>query len=309
MGYLFVDRILEVRTPGTGLRPGGRGIKAVSGRDPYLRPGPDGRLELSPCFAGEAVGQLAAWVAMSASGWRRRPVAGLTAEVLVEGIARVGDLLILEVEIESVEDDAVHYHGTARVGRQPIIAIRDAVGPMLPLEDFDDPAEVAREFRALLRPGEEPGASPLSHAGAREDGGGRPAGGAGFRIEDHPAIDLVLERHQDRVVAATCVTRTADYLAGHFPRNPVLPATLLLDGLVVLAGSLAGPEAGGAARAARLSDLKIRDFVRPGSRLISEVRIRERAADRVVADLSARLEGRAILGAVAELVREKGRGR
>jgi hypothetical protein len=52
----------------------------------------------------------------------------------------------------------------------------------------------------------------------------------------------------------------------------------------------------------------MRDFVRPGSRLISEVRIRERAADFVVVDLSARLEGRVILGAVAELVRGKGRG-
>ncbi len=314
-GYSFVDRILEIRPGGGGgRRPGGRGIKAVSRWDPFVRPGPCGEAELSPCFAAEAVGQLAAWVAMSACDWRRRPVAGLTAEALAGPSARPGDLVLLEVEVESLEEDAVHYHGRASVAGVPILTLRDAVGPMLPMEDFDDPAEVAREFRSLFRP-----ASPAEGAEAGGAGAPRPAGpdlrpgpGRGLRAEDHPAIDAILERDDRRVLAATCVSRNASYLSGHFPRSPVLPATLLLDGLVGLAAWLAAPEEEGRppapVRAARLADLKMRDFVRPGSRLLSEVRLRDRSGDRTVVDLSARLPGRSVLTGVVELVRGKAGG-
>src|SRR3989442_657023 len=107
MGYCFVDRILEVRAGEGGAPRGGRGVLLVSQSCPFLRRGPGGELELSPCFAAEAVGQLAAWVAMSGGGFARRPVAGLTAEVEIHRAARVGELLVLDVEIESLEDDAL----------------------------------------------------------------------------------------------------------------------------------------------------------------------------------------------------------
>ena len=87
MGYFFVDRILEIQHGGPSGQSSGRGLKSIGQMNPFLRPpialsrsDSSPELELSPCFAGEAVGQLAAWVAMSHLGFSLRPVAGLTAE-------------------------------------------------------------------------------------------------------------------------------------------------------------------------------------------------------------------------------------
>jgi hypothetical protein len=73
--FSFVDRI-------TALEPGtrARGRFAV----------PAGLPEFSTCLVAEAVGQLAAWVAMAQAEFRRRPVAALSGEMIVRE-ARRGD--------------------------------------------------------------------------------------------------------------------------------------------------------------------------------------------------------------------------
>lgn len=299
MGYLYVDRILEIQRGGG---PGGisssRGIKWISRWDPFLRPGAGG-LELSPCLAGEALGQLAAWVAMREGGFSRRPVAGLTSEALVGRAGRPGDLLLLEVQMESLEEDAVHYHGRASIDGEMVLELRHAVGPMLPMEEFDDPAVVERQFHELCResPGELPGdrSSPGDPGGQPDSFTRRPPG-------EHPVIDAILERHEDRILAVTCVSPEAPYLVGHFPRKPVLPATLLLDGQIQLAQHLARGHRAGEPRVARLLNLKMRSFVRPGSRLLSEIKIKERGPDRMLVDLSSRMENRPVSSGVVELV-------
>jgi 3-hydroxymyristoyl/3-hydroxydecanoyl-(acyl carrier protein) dehydratase len=309
VGYLFVDRILEVGRAASGSVTSGppalraRGLKAVSRSDPFLRRATDGKFSLPPCFAGEALGQLAAWLAMSATGFSRRPVAGLTAEVEVHGAAALGEILHLEVEIESLEDDAVHYHGTASAGGRPVLVLRHSVGPLLPMERFDDPREVERRFHQLLLPLEkgDPAATDLT---LETDSGGEPP--LPERLEEplaHPAIDAIVERDSERILAVTCVSRNAPYLADHFPRDPVLPATLLFDGQAALAASLAsqGLEGREPLRVSRLSDLKMRDFIRPGSRLLSEVRIRDRRPGRVSVQLTGRVGSRVVSSGVVEL--------
>ncbi len=294
MSYLFVDRILEVR--GDKERPSGaKGLKAVSRSDPFVRLGSEGLPDLSPCFAAEAVGQLAAWIAMAASGFKRRPVAGLTAEAKILGVGRPGEVLVLEVEIESADDDALHYHGTARSPRGPVVALRDSVGPMLPLEDFEDPAAAERQYRQLLVPSE--GESGEVHAGVVE------AAPLGRSAEPHPAIDAIVERSAEHLRAVTCVPRSAPYLADHFPRAPVLPATLLFDAQMALAMDLARAAAGSAkeVRVTRMRNLKMRDFVRPGSVLISEARIKSRRGDIIEVSLSGRVGERTVSSALAEI--------
>jgi 3-hydroxymyristoyl/3-hydroxydecanoyl-(acyl carrier protein) dehydratase len=307
VAYLFVDRILEVETrPGAPLRA--RGLKAVARADPYLRPGGDGGLELPACLAGEALGQLAAWLSMSRMGFRRRPVAGLTAEVEVRGAARPGDIIELEVEVSSLEEDAVEYGGSARVDGEPVLVLRGAVGPLLPMEMFDDARAVEREFEGLLRPGEEPVGGPgdLTPRGERR-AGARPLSGPSYPADEALPflIDRIVERDADRILAVTCVPRTAPYLEGHFPRNPVLPATLLLDAQAGLAAALAAREDPAGpfrpARVTRLLDLKMREFIRPGSRLLSEVRIREREPGRAAAQLTGRIGGRVVSTASVEI--------
>ena len=109
--FSFVDRITE-------LEPGkrARGTFAI----------PAGIDAFPPCLMAEAVGQLAAWVAMSRIEFRGRPVAALANETRFLRAAKPGDVLELEVEIHDVDDEAVAYQGHA-----------DIDGVLIP---FDGPA-------------------------------------------------------------------------------------------------------------------------------------------------------------------------
>ena len=240
-------------------------------------------------------------------------MAGLTAEARVHGAALPGEVVILEAEIESIEEDAVHYHGRALAGGRLLVELRDVVGPMLPMEEFDDPAAVERAYGRLLRHGEAPAAVPCLGMPAAEAPGTAacriqpPAAadspdGAMAAVLRHPAVDRVLEMSPERMVAAACVARLAPYLAGHFPRKPVLPSTLLLDGQVAMALALVGGQ-GDPFRVDLLRHLKMREFIGPGETVISEVRIAARREGRILLDLLGRVEGRVVSSAVAEMVR------
>jgi hypothetical protein len=80
--FSFVDRI-------TALEDGrrARGRFAI----------PAGLPAFSTCLVAEAVGQLAAWVAMAQAGFRRRPVAALSGETRMVGEAAPGEILDLGV--------------------------------------------------------------------------------------------------------------------------------------------------------------------------------------------------------------------
>jgi 3-hydroxymyristoyl/3-hydroxydecanoyl-(acyl carrier protein) dehydratase len=227
--FSFVDRI-------TGLEPGRRA------RGRFLVPPavPD----FLPSLAAEAVGQLAAWVAMSQSAFRRRPVAGIAGEVRLRGAARPGDTLELHVEITTCDDEAVAYGGRAEVRGTTIIALADCVGPMLPLEEFDAPEAVAARFALLCGagapPGQFPGVSPLEYVVTGREPG-------------------------RRLQAELCVSGSAPFFADHFPRRPVVPGTLLLDAQLRLAAALTGESAGQAPRPqpCRAQNVKLRAFIAP----------------------------------------------
>src|SRR6478609_8903730 len=90
--YSFVDRIVEFEH---GKRA--RGTFAI----------PPGIDAFPAAFVAEAVGQLAAWVAMDSIDFRSRPVAALATETRFLGDAKPGDVLDLAVDILECDDDAV----------------------------------------------------------------------------------------------------------------------------------------------------------------------------------------------------------
>ena len=98
--FSFVDRITEYE-PGRRAR----GSYAVPADVPAF----------PSCLVAEAVGQLAAWVAMAHIDFRGRPVAALANETRFRSDVTPGDTLDLAVDIESCDDDAVAYAGRARV--------------------------------------------------------------------------------------------------------------------------------------------------------------------------------------------------
>jgi 3-hydroxymyristoyl/3-hydroxydecanoyl-(acyl carrier protein) dehydratase len=229
------------------------------------------------CLVAEAVGQLAAWIAMDQIDFRGRPVAALATETIFHGAVAPGAQLELNVAIESCDDDAVAYSGFAKVAGTPVIELRHCLGPMLPVPEFDAP-EALRERFALL-----------CAAGAPS---GRFAGVA------VPAIVELSGVAGKSARALLQVPESAPFFADHFPRRPVFPATLLLDTQIRLAMDLAriaiGAAAGAPPTPRRMTHVKMRSFIAPGQavELAAELSAAEGASRTI--RLSAASDGRVV---------------
>jgi 3-hydroxymyristoyl/3-hydroxydecanoyl-(acyl carrier protein) dehydratase len=190
--------------------------------------------------------------------------------------AREG-LLTLEARIERLDARAILYSGRARCGETIVAELRRSVGPLLPLELFDDP-EVMRQRCDDLCAGRGSGRTP----------GPLPRGALG-----------PVEQLADGVRRAPLnVPTAAPFFADHFPRRAVYPATLLADAQGQLATGVAAQALGvepSALAIAGLRDFKVRAFSEPGQQLLLEaapdavdahgarVRVRAEAEDKRVA--------------------------
>lgn len=277
MAFLLVDSISAIE-PGKSAR----GSFAV----------PAGAASLPICLVAEAVGQLAAWAAMAECGFARRPVAGLADEVSVLSTPGPGDVVALAAGIESIDGDAVAYNGFASAGSRAILGLRGCVGPMLPMEQFDDPAAVAARLEALRRSG-----SRTAPAAAQPGFAGIPADLC--PLVRYPSGDLRTLRAEMHVARASAL------YADHFPRQPVLPGTLLLDAQIRLALELASARFDAAVRPSiapvRIREVKLRSFIRPGQVVQLEARLESAEHNSARVALSARCDGRRIASAFVEL--------
>ncbi len=265
--FSFVDRITEF-TPGKRARGEFWVPRALSA--------------FPSCLVAEAVGQLAAWVAMDHVNFRGRPVAALATETRFEGVVVPGDVLALAVDIEDCDDDMVAYGGSASVAGKKVIELQHCLGPMLPVAEFDAP-DALRERLALLR-----------HTGAPR---GRFAG------VDLPE-SIVTEHVPGKSARARLeVPAQAAFFADHFPRRAVFPATLLLDAQIRLAAQLVKERAGGrsaSAVASRMTHVKMRAFINPGDDVEMEASLPADDADIARVLLSARVAGKTVATARVE---------
>jgi 3-hydroxymyristoyl/3-hydroxydecanoyl-(acyl carrier protein) dehydratase len=232
--FSFVDRITELEPARHA-----RGVFAV----------PSFIAEFPRCLIAEAVGQLAAWVSMSAIEYRGRPVAALAAETRFHGDVRPGETISLEVDIDSCDDDAVAYGGRARVGERLLLELEHCLGPMLPASDFDAPPALRERFELLRGAGAPPGR---------------------FHGVDIGRPEVTAHEPGRSIAAALHVPAQASFFADHFPRRPVFPATLLLDAQIRLATQLVREsEQGRNAELTlrRMNNVKVRSFTSPGQTL------------------------------------------
>jgi 3-hydroxymyristoyl/3-hydroxydecanoyl-(acyl carrier protein) dehydratase len=233
--FSFVDRIIEYE----------------AGRRARARYAVPADIDAFPsCLVAEAVGQLAAWVAMAHIGFRGRPVAALANETRFRSDVVPGSTLDLAVDIESCDEHAVAYAGHARVGDTSAIELVDCLGPMLPVEEFDSPDAMAARFDLIRGEGAPPGRFHGVPAARILRTGGVPGASA---------------------EAALHVPASAPFFGDHFPRRPVFPATLLLDAQIGLALALAAESphwpAGTRPAASRMTHVKMRSFIPPGATL------------------------------------------
>lgn len=211
---------------------------------------------LSPCLIAEAVGQLAAWVAMAHVQFRSRPVAALARETHIRSDVPPGTTVDLEIDMDDCRPDAIAYRGWARVDGATVMELIDCIGPMLPMVDFDDPGAMRARFERLCR------------------------GGTGCRIPVDPVLvdpDITGRDTRQRLRGAMSVPASAPFFADHFPRQPVFPATLLLDAQIRLAAVLAAEVVESNARPLLrptfVRAVKVRTFLRPGQRVEIETEV------------------------------------
>jgi 3-hydroxymyristoyl/3-hydroxydecanoyl-(acyl carrier protein) dehydratase len=265
--FSFVDRITEF-VDGTRAR----GFFWV----------PQGIQVFPSCLVAEAVGQLAAWVAMSKVDFRGRPVAALAAETRFRGVVLPGDVLELAVDIEDCDDNMVVYGGSASVEGRQVIELKHCLGPMLPVEAFDAP-EALRERLELLR------------------NQGAPRGR--FRGVDTPETVLMEDVPGKLLRAILNVPREAMFFADHFPRNHVFPATLLLDAQIRVAARLVevtcGPQFARPV-ASRMTHVKMRAFITPGQEVELGATLSSQDAQSARVMLSAQVAGKSVATARVE---------
>jgi len=267
--FSFVDRI-------TRLEPGRR----IEGR--YTVPASAARFPAS--LMAEAVGQLAAWAAMSHIGYTHRPVAGIAGETRYHGAAVPGQTLQLEADLEHCDDDAVAYSGKASIDGRCVLELLHCVGPMLPMEEFDAPDAVRADFETLRI-----GAS-----------AGR------FNGVDAPAIVPVEYVAGERLRAELHVPAAAPFFDDHFPRRPVYPGTLLMDALSSLALQLArdaAPLRDASLAVASVIDVKIRAFTEPGTVLELQADCQSATDEAALMKLAARAAGKVVASARMEVRR------
>lgn len=234
----------------------------------------------------EAVGQLAAWSAMAQLDFAHRPVAGLAGGVQYHQIPQPGCTLQLEADIERCDAEAVAYSGKAFIAGRLALELVDSVGPMLAMDEFDAPEAVRADFHTLLGGG----------AAANRFGG----------VPLPELHDLQLQPGE-RLGATLQVpdAAAAPYFADHFPRRPVFPGTLLMDALATLSVQLVqqpGPlAAAGALVARKVSQVKIRSFTAPGTRLELEAVLQDIDAHRARLKVAARSDDKTVATARIEV--------
>ncbi len=122
-------------------------------------------------------------------------------------------------------------------------------------------------------------------------------------------IDRVLERGPERVRALKNVSHNEWFFAGHFPEHPVMPGTLLIEGMAQTAGLLlashrqredAGEQALGFL--AGVDKARFRKPVLPGDQVIYEAKLARIKGGLLRAEVEARVQGEKVAEAVITLV-------
>lgn len=290
MRFLFVDRIVE-SIPGELIR----GVKHVTRDDAFLHYDAQGRAYFPSSLIGETLGQLAAWNVMLHNNFQARPVAGVVASARLFRPAYVGDTLLLESFIDCLDEAAVQYHSVARINDDIVFTVEGALGPLLPMANFIDDTVVRQQFEEINRPGDWSALSfsptvPLENTPVFS-----PTGAAmtfDRIVSCSPGVAMIAEKR---------ISRSASYFADHFPKNPVLPMTVLLECKLALAEQFLQQSAFAERyQVVELRKIKMNEFVHPGDVIICHLKVKHQDAQQLVLTYRSEVEGQRVC--VLELV-------
>ncbi|NKB46977.1 MAG: hypothetical protein GKR77_04240 [Legionellales bacterium] len=280
MSYLFVDQIQE-HTTGQRIC----GCKLVRPDELYLTIGRANHPALLPAVVGEALGQLGAWSVMHASQFQYRPVAGVVDQVTIYDDAYVGDLITLTTEIVTWDEQAIDYHSVATVDGRKILAIDHAIGPMLPMTEFNDPQRMQQLFIELSN-AQTPWVEDMQTS--------LPSPCALIRYDQ-----MVDWQPGVQVIATKYIPAKAAYFAEHFPRKPVLPLTMLLSANLALAQQWLmewQPSIGSSLVPYQLRKIKMRNFIAPETTVTTVIKLKAQHNDQIVLQIVNQVDTRTVCG-------------
>jgi len=210
-------------------------------------------------LVAESIGQCAAMSSMKAVDFKFRPVAGIAGAVDFLGEVKPGDTLELEATLVKADEEAVGYDGVAKVNGEPVVRLHDCLGPMVPMEDFDDPAAVSARYDLL------------SGTGAEADA---------FRGVPKFSFEAGEVTAGESATGTFQIPETAPFFGDHFARNPVFPGTLLMNLNLQFVATLAATLGEGNWTATGMTSVKLRAFMPPGETLDLSAEVAEIEGDK-----------------------------
>ncbi len=293
MNFFFVDRILE-------MDPGKHsvGVMHITATNPFLVVSPtDGPVILSSVI-GEALGQLGAWNVLQQNDFSLWPIAGIIGESRTLSCPKIGDTVILDTTIESCSDENVVYQSKAMVDGEVVLTQTDAVGPMIPVEELMDPEHARSIFNKINRPGS------MDEYPIYDNR--RPFVPEGFHHTRTIFYDNILQWDLANLEAEAQknVTVTSPYFDEHFPRMPVMPLSLVMEGQALLArqflSELLGEEEFEKYYLSRVYNVKISGFVQPGDSLVTKFKLKRGENDSYIFRYRSEVNGKKICTAFSE---------
>ena len=215
----------------------------------------------------EAVGQLASWTAMPQLKFEYRPVAASAGLVEVIRAPEAGAPVEIEVRVTSLRHQAISYQGNARSQGEVCLTLQRAIGPLLPIAEFDDKVRIENLYEQLCGPGI-PTRAPVLPG------------------DYEPVITRESVSASEGFTASFRLPSESVIYADHFPRQPVFPATLLLQTQIDETRRAYACRDGSLPEIIKVSGVKIRAFSGPGE----ELAFRAKPLEAPAGELAFRLE-------------------
>ena len=146
MRFLLVDRILEFEK-GKSLIA----VKNVSLSEAFLVNQVPHGIIMPYTFIIEAAAQAAGWLITASYDFKKRALLVALGTLKVNGVVRPGDQLILEVEIESLQEEAGMITGRAKVEGEVVAEVDSGLFALIDANQLEDPEKTKLMFSLLKR--------------------------------------------------------------------------------------------------------------------------------------------------------------
>ena len=146
MRFILTDRILEFKKGESMIA-----VKNVSLSEAFLVNQVSHGIIMPYTFIIEAVAQAAGWLITASLDFKKRALLVALGTVKFNGAVRPGDQLILEVEIESLQEEAGMITGRAKVESEVVAEVDRSLCALIDANQLEDPGKTKLMFSLLKR--------------------------------------------------------------------------------------------------------------------------------------------------------------